>query len=233
MRPDVLDELRAADPARRMPPEQPDWDAIAARITATPPRRRRHLALVPAVAAAALAIVAVLTGGGATSAIDRAYAAISQDAIYHYTVTFQELEDGRPVPGTRSEREAWIDPRTGRIRELFASGEERVTDGGGSENVLAALTRSIRAGALRDDGVTEFEGRTVRRLVARNAEGTWTQTFLVDAETYLPVLFRSDTGGERIIEERYGTFERLPGDANPAVLERQGPPQGPQPAPAP
>ena len=270
MKPDLLDELRAADPARAHAPgtdPDPDWDAMARRILATPrgpdapraPRRRRPalaLALVSAAALVAVATVALLPGGAPPSVLERAYAAVSRHAVYHYVATSQELEgpQRRPLADTRSSREGWIDPTTGEIRELFANGDEWATDGerrtmytafndtlqafdeppagtsGEAPGVLGALTRSLRAGDLRDEGLEVFEGRRVRRFVAVNEQRTWRQTFLVDAETYLPVLFVSETGDhirdggelaadQRVIEERFERFERLPGDTERSVLK--------------
>jgi hypothetical protein len=267
MKPDLLDELRVADPARaHAAAPDPDWDAMARLIVAAPrdaprPRRRRPklvLALASATAVAAVAAVALLPGGAPPTVLERAYAAVSQNAVYHYTATTQELEgpQRRPLADTRSSKEGWIDPTTGEIHEIFENGDEMATDGRrrtmytafdnglmeyaeppvaattqqAPDEVLIALTRSLRAGALQDDGLETFEGRRVRRLVAVNPQRTWRQTFLVDAGTYLPVLFRSETGDyvrdggeipsdQRVIEERFDVFERLPEDTDRSVLE--------------
>ncbi len=266
MRPELLDELRAADPERddARPPD-PDWDAIAREILAVPRRRRRlvrrPVALIGSAAAAvALAVVAaaaLLPDGVQPSVIERAYAAASERAIYHYVAVVQELEgpQRRPLAETRSRNEGWIDPGRGQIHEI-GTGMEWATDGrrrrvyvpaldqlssydepapsGGSGpeggHVLAALTRAVRVGELRDEGPATYAGRPVHRLVAVDAQGTFRQTFLVDADTYLPVLFRTQTGDgardggapgprERVVEERFERFERLPDDADRGLLE--------------
>ena len=70
----------------------------------------------------------------------------------------------------------------------------------------------------------------MRRLVAVNLDPTWRQTFLVDADTYLPVLFRHETGDhvrdggqlasdQRVIEQRFERFERLPDGTSRSVLD--------------
>lgn len=267
MKPDLLDELRAADPARAHAPDpDPDWDAMARQILATPrgprPRGRRRrpalaLALACAVALGAVCAVALLPGGAPPTVLERAYAAVSQHAVYHYVATSQELEgpQRRPLADTRASVQGWIDPTTGEIHELSDNGDEWATDGERRtmylafndslqsfdeppaadpsaqppDDVLGALTRSLRAGALRDEGREVFEGRPVRRFVAVNEQRTWRQTFLVDAETYLPVLFLSETGDhvrdggeiagdQRVIEQRFERFERLPEDTDRSVL---------------
>ena len=284
MKPDLLTELRAADPAHEhTAAPEPDWDAIERRIVATPrraERRRRVLVLVPiaaAAAAVAIAAVALMPGSAPPTVLERAYAAVSADAIYHYAATSQELEgpERRPLADTRSAREGWIDPATGEIHEISANGDEWASDGKRramytafndallryeeppaadesgpvTTDVLRALTRSFRAGALRDEGVETFDGRAVRRLVATNPTQTWRQTFLIDARTYLPVLFLHETGDyiregtqipprQRVVEERYERFERLPANTERAVLEMRPhpgarPSQQPRPAIAP
>ena len=235
---------------------------MAQRILATPrhaPRPRRPRLAVAAIAAvAAVAVVALMPGAAPPTVLERAYAAVSQNAVYHYVATTQELEGPRrrPLADTRASTEGWLDPATGEIHEISANGDEWATDGRrrtmytafndalltydeppaagdtgqAPTGVLAALTASIRAGALRDEGLEIFEGRSVRRLVAVNAQRTWRQTFLVDGDTYLPVLFLYETGDhvrdggeiaddQRVIEQRFETFERLPGDTDRSVLE--------------
>jgi hypothetical protein len=290
MKPDLLDELRAADPARATPAAtEPSWDAMARRILATPrrprgprrPRRRRvALVLAPIAGAAALvavAIAALIPGSAPPSVLERAYSAVSENAIYHYLASSQELEgpQRRPIADTRSTREGWIDPTTGEIHEIYSGGDEWATDGRrrtmytafndslqqfdepsaadtaaqAPGDVLRALTRSFRAGSLRDEGSEVFEGRRVRRLVATNPTRTWRQTFLVDADSYLPVLFVSETGDyiregtqiprdQRVIEERFDRFERLPEGSDRSLLKmrphpgarRQPPVAPPRPA---
>lgn len=267
MKPDLLDELRAADPAREPPAaSEPDWDAMAQQILVVPRRRWRRgrrmaLVLAPAMAVTAVvavAVVALVPASAPPSVLERAVAAVTDDAIYHYVVTSHELEgpQRRVIADTRSTREGWIDPSSGEIHEISEGGDEWATDGRrrtmytafndslqtfdepsasgpaaqARGDVVGALTRSFRAGALRDEGLEVFEGRRVRRLVASNPARTWRQTFLVDADSLLPVLFVSETGDyiregtqiprdQRVIEERFARFERLPDDTDRSVLE--------------
>lgn len=267
MKSDLIDELQAADPARaHAAGADPDWAAMARQILAAPRqtrqtrRRRRPLAFALAAGAAvtAAAALALAPSGAPPTVLERAYAAVNQNAVYHYVVTSQELEGPQrnPVAGTRAAREGWIDPTTGEIHEISENGDEWATDGRrrmvytafnntlqeydelppadtseqAPTHVLAALTRSLRAGALSDKGLAVFEGQQVRRLVAHNPGRTWRQTFLVDADSYLPVLMRSETGEhvrdsspigprQRVIEERFQHFERLPDDTNRSVLK--------------
>ena len=284
MKPDLLDELRACDPVREnFAAPDPDWDEMAERILAParprrrPPRRRLALVAGPIAAITAAAVAALVSGHAPPSVLERAYAAVTHNAVYHYAATTQELEgpERRPLADTRSTREGWIDPTTGEIHEILAGGDEWATDGrrrtvytafnnalqvidepsptdpaGQTDaNVFNALTRSYRAGALRDAGTGTFEGRRVRRLVAVNETRTWRQTFLVDAESYLPVRVVTETGEhirtgrtlaprQRVIEERFTRFERLPEDADRSLLRMRPHPHAqsrraePLPAPA-
>ena len=251
MSPDLLDDLRAADPARRHPaPPDPDWGAMADRITASPRRarrRRRALILGPAIAVAAAAGAVVLVAGQPAGEVEVSRpAAPAGTPIYHYVVEFRELEgpDRRPVPDAHSTREGWVDPATGEVRETspgggpepapappVAAGGEPAAADKPDGTVLDALTRHSRIGPLRDEGLTTLDGRRVRRFVATNAAGDFRQTFFVDAETGFPVLFRTETGDhlrtgdpiparQRIMEDRFAVFERLPDGTDRSVLER-------------
>ena len=98
-----------------------------------------------------------MPGSAPQTVLERAYAAVSADAIYHYAATSQELEgpQRRPLADTRSAREGWIDPATGEIHEISRErrrvGERREAprDVHGVQQLAAALRRAAGGRRVR------------------------------------------------------------------------------------
>jgi hypothetical protein len=204
---DVIERLRAADPARGVDPHPPE--GLLERLRATPPSRRRRprraLVLVPIAVVAAAA--AVLVPGASPNLAARAYAqtAPAGDRILYVRTTIEtEMRTPTITKDTHAVRERWQQndrwyQRTdfdGRIFEETrgADGVLRFSDGTTAPpdyvaRLAPGFIEEFRAryerGTLDESGTAGFNGRPARRYVVD--EGRNRYEYYLDAETGMPL----------------------------------------------
>jgi hypothetical protein len=202
---DVMERLRAADPARGLQPDAPE-ELLARLKTPRRRRRRRAVVLAPVAVAAAVAAAVVLPGADPDLAA-RAYAqtaAAGDRILYVRTAIVNETRTPSGMRVSHAVRERW--EREGRWRErldidgrvstqtLGADGVLRFSDGkvaprGYAEQYPPDFVEGFRTryerGTLKEDGTTTFNRRPAKRYVA---DGKRTSTvYFVDAETGVPL----------------------------------------------
>ncbi len=210
---DVIERLRAADPARAVDPAPPE--ALLAQLRATPrgkPRRSRRRALVLVPIAAAIATGAVLIPGAKTDLAARAYAqtAPAGDRILYVRTTIDTrtrtptIDDATHAVTERWQRGEQWHQRTAIDGHVYA--EVRGADGvlrfsdditGTPDGELKQhidrrapgfveeFRRRYQRGTLDESGTTTFNGRPARKYVV-GKERTRREYF-IDAETGLPL----------------------------------------------
>jgi hypothetical protein len=214
-------------------------------LAARTPRRRRaaRLGLAGAAAAAtAFLVIAGLPAGEGPSAIARAAAALDPPGagILHVVEvrtsadgTTQRMEGWYGVEGGRqavtgadggayelgwtTERSAMYDPARNTIYVAPPElGKPGVSPKAGAKEGIVESYRSklealLRSGKLREDGREPVEGREAIRMVSADGQNV----YLVDAQTFAPLEWRSPTVGDSI---RYEAWEEVPA-GTPLALE--------------
>jgi len=202
---DVIERLRAADPARDVDPVAPE--ALLEQLKAAPRRRPRRRALLLVPVAVAAAIAAFLLPGANTDLAARAYAqtAPAGDRILYVRTTVDtHMRGPRANKDTHAVRERWQQgdrwhERVEMDGRVF--GETRGADGvlRLSNGVVASrryvelrepgfveeFRKRYEGGTLDDSGTTTFNGRPARRYVV-DEERKRAEYFL-DAETGMPL----------------------------------------------
>ena len=213
---DVLERLRAADPARDVDPAAPD--ALLEQLLATPrptPRRRRRRALILVPVAVAAACAAVLIPGTKTDLAARAYAqtAPAGDRILYVRTTIDTTMRGPTVSrDTHALTDRWQQGDRWHVRTANdgivieetrgADGILRISDGKttvdatGDEmrgyiaeresGFIEEFRKRYEGGTLDESGTATFDGRPARRYVFSDEDGNLHEFFL-DAETGLPL----------------------------------------------
>jgi hypothetical protein len=201
---DVIERLRAADPARDIDPAAPE--ALLAQLKAPPRRRPRRRALLLLPVAVAV-VAALLIPSANTDLAARAYAQTApagDDILYVRTTIDTHMRAPTANKDTHAVRERWqqgdrwnerVD-MDGRVfgQTRGADGRLRFSDGQVApqsyvERLEPSFVEEFRKryerGTLDESGTTTFNGRPARRYVV-DEERKRAEYFL-DAETGMPL----------------------------------------------
>jgi hypothetical protein len=202
---DVLERLRAADPARDIDPAAPE--ALLARLKATPPRRRprRALLLVPVAVAAAAAAILIPSADSNLAARAYAQTAPAGDEILYVRTTIDThmrgptiTKDMHAVRERWEQGERWNDRvrMDGRVfgETRGADGVLRFSDGQiapqsyvdlREPSFVEEFRKRYERGTLDESGTTTFKGRPARRYVVEEERSR--SEYFLDAETGMPL----------------------------------------------
>jgi hypothetical protein len=203
---DVIERLRAADPARGVDPIAPE--ALLAQLKATPRRRgapRRALLLIPAAVAAAVAALVIPSASPDLAARAYAQTAPAGDRILYVRTTIDTHMRGPAVShDTHAVRERWQQGERwnervdmdGRVfgERRGADGVLRFSDGQiapqssvelREPSFIDEFRKRYERGTLDEGGTTTFNGRPARRYVVDEQRNR--AEYFLDAETGMPL----------------------------------------------
>ncbi|WP_028064901.1 hypothetical protein [Solirubrobacter soli] len=204
---DVIERLRAADPARDVDPIAPE--ALLTRLKATPPRKRkrRHRALLLVPVAIAAAAAAFLIPSANTNLAARAYAQTAPTSghiLYVRTTIETTMRTPTVTKDTHAIRERWQQGERWNERvemdgKVFgetrgADGKLRFSDGTVAPQSYVELRepgfveefrKRYERGTLDQSDTTTFNGRHARRYVVD--EGRNRAEYFIDAESGMPL----------------------------------------------
>jgi hypothetical protein len=205
---DVMERLRAADPARDIDPVAPEHLLARLKASPSPPRRRKRRVLLLGVpVAVGVAVAAFVLPDGSPSLAARAYAqtAPAGDQILYVRTTIEtKMRSSTVTKDTHAVRERWqrgsrwkerveLDGRVfGEIRG--ADGVLRFSDGKVAPKDYAELRapgfveefrERYERGTLDESGTATFAGRPARRYVVEEQRNR--AEYFIDAQTGLPL----------------------------------------------
>jgi hypothetical protein len=229
---DVIERLRAADPARDIEPHPPEL--LLAQLKAAPrparrSRRRRVAVLLPvAVAAAATAVLALpgtdaVLPGVKTSLAARAYAQTAPEGdriLYVHTTIETQMRTPTVTKDTHAVRERW--QRDDRWRERLDLDGEEFTQTLGADGVLrfsdgtSAPPEYLER--LAPDFVSEFRKRYERGTLDESATATFNgrpaRKYVIDEDrNHAEYFLDADTGMPLGSVERFAVYSPTSGES--------------------